>query len=156
MKEKKVIRERIPENLKAAMREKNMLRVSTIRLIMAALKDRDIAVREKGNYEGIVDTDILQMLQGMVKQRKESMVLYEQGNRPDLVAKETQEIDIIQEFLPKQLSDEETGIILSEVLENLNAHSVKDMGRVMAELRERYVGRLDFSKVAELLKEKLT
>ncbi len=156
MKEKKVIRERIPENLKAAMREKNMLRVSTIRLIMAALKDRDIAVREKGNYEGIVDTDILQMLQGMVKQRKESMVLYEQGNRPDLVAKETQEINIIQEFLPKQLSDEETGIILSEVLENLNAHSVKDMGRVMAELRERYVGRLDFSKVAELLKEKLT
>ncbi|HQS83443.1 MAG: glutamyl-tRNA amidotransferase [Alphaproteobacteria bacterium 16-39-46] len=150
-----MIRERLPETLKSAMREKNMARVSTLRLIMAALKDRDIAVREKGNYEGIIEADILQMLQGMVKQRKESIILYEQGSRPDLVAKEVKEIDIIQEFLPTPLSDAETETILSEVFESLNAHSVKDMGRVMAQLRENYVGRMDFSKVAELLKEKL-
>ena len=150
-----MIRERLPETLKSAMREKNMARVSTLRLIMAALKDRDIAVREKGNYEGVPEVDILQMLQGMVKQRKESIILYEQGNRPDLVQKEVQEIDIIQEFLPTPLSDAETETILSEVFESLNAHSVKDMGRVMAQLREHYVGRMDFSKVAELLKEKL-
>ena len=150
-----MMRERILETLKGAMREKDMPRVSTLRLIMAALKDRDIAVREKGNYEGIGETEILQMLQGMVKQRKESILLYEQGSRPDLVAKEIQEIDVIQEFLPKPLTEEETETILFQVLENLNAHSVKDMGRVMAELRENYVGRMDFTKVAELLKEKL-
>ncbi|MBS0185547.1 MAG: GatB/YqeY domain-containing protein [Proteobacteria bacterium] len=150
-----MMRERILETLKGAMREKDMARVSTLRLIMAALKDRDIAVREKGNYEGIGEGEILQMLQGMVKQRKESILLYEQGNRPDLVTKEIQEIEVIQEFLPKPLTEEETEIILSQVLESLNAHSVKDMGRIMAELRENYVGRMDFTKVAELLKEKL-
>lgn len=150
-----MMREKISEALKEAMKGRDMLRVATIRLIMAALKDRDIAVREKGNYEGIGEVDILQMLQGMVKQRKESILLYEQGHRPDLVAKEIQEIEIIQGFLPKPLSDDETEIILSEILETLKAYSVKDMGRVMTELRERYVGRMDFSKVAELLKEKL-
>lgn len=150
-----MLRDKFSETLKQAMREKSGTRTSTIRLIMAALKDRDIAVREKGNYEGIGEEEILQMLQGMVKQRKESMILYEQGDRPDLVAKEMQEIDVIQEFLPTPLSDEETQTILSQILETLNAHSVKDMGRVMAELRKKYVGCMDFSKAAELLKEKL-
>ncbi len=150
-----MLRDKFLETLKQAMREKNTVRVSTVRLMMAALKDRDISVREKGNYEGIGEDEILQMLQSMVKQRKESMVLYEQGDRPDLVAKEVQEIEVIQEFLPRPLSEEETETLLSQVLDQLNAHSVKDMGRVMAELRKKYVGCMDFSKVAELLKEKL-
>lgn len=151
-----MLREKIMEALKEAMRSKDMARVSTLRLIMAALKDRDIAVREKGNYEGIEEIDIFQMLQGMIKQRKESIILYEKGDRPDLVEKECQEIEVIQGFLPKPLNEEETEKILSHVLGILNADSVKDMGRVMAELRSQYAGRMDFSKAAEILKAKLT
>lgn len=137
------------------MREKNTIRITTLRLIMATLKDRDIAVREKGNYDGIDEQDIFQMLQGMIKQRKESVLMYEQGERLDLAAKEAQEIQIIQEFLPKPLSEEEIDKILTQTLEKLNAHSIKDIGRVMAELRENYVGSMDFSGVAVLLKERL-
>lgn len=150
-----MLRPKFSEELKAAMREKNTTRITTLRLIMSALKDRDISVREKGNYEGIPDAEILQLLQGMIKQRKESILMYEQGERPDLVAKENQEIQVIQEFLPKPLNEEETQKILTQTIEKLNAHSIKDIGRVMTELRENYVGSMDFSHVASVLKERL-
>ena len=150
-----MLRTTFSEALKAAMRSKNSLRVSTIRLIMATLKDCDIAVREKGNHEGISEPEILQMLQGMVKQRKESAILYEQGDRLDLVEQEKAEINILQEFLPPVLSLEETTKVVSDILEKLNAHSIKDMGRVMSELRENYVGQMDFSVASQILKENL-
>lgn len=150
-----MLRTRLSDSLKTALLNKDTARTATIRLILAALKDRDIAAREKGNYDGIPEEEILQMLQGMIKQRKESITLYEQGNRPDLVETEAKEIAIIQEFLPTPLSKEETEKIILETLKKLDAQSIKDMGRVITDLRANYTGTMDFAEVASFLKEKL-
>ncbi len=150
-----MLRTRLSDSLKTALLNKDTARTATIRLILAALKDRDIAAREKGNYDGIPEEEILQMLQGMIKQRKESIALYEQGNRPDLVASEAKEISIIQEFLPTPLSKEETEKIILETLKKLDAQSIKDMGRVITDLRANYTGTMDFAEAASFLKAQL-
>jgi uncharacterized protein YqeY len=129
--------------------------VSTVRLIVAALKDRDIAARSRGVTDGIPDEEVLQMLQQMVKQRRESITLYEQGNRLDLAQQETEEIDIISRFLPKQMSEAETTEAVKTVIGEIEAKSLKDMGRVMAVLKERFAGTMDFTKASSLVKGQL-
>ena len=125
-------------------------------LILAALKDRDIAARSKGKSDGIDDSEILQMLQTMVKQREDSIALYEKGGRLELAQQEQEEIDIIRSYLPKQLSDAEIADAIDQVVDELGATSLKDMGRTMAALRERYAGQMDFAKASSVLKSRLS
>ncbi|HEX7008257.1 MAG TPA: GatB/YqeY domain-containing protein [Alphaproteobacteria bacterium] len=150
------LRTRLNDALKSAMKAKDQRAVSTVRLILAALKDRDIAARSKGKSEGIDESEILQMLQTMVKQREESIALYEQGGRLELAQQEQEEIDIIRSFLPKQLSDAEIAEAVSQVVDELGATSLKDMGRTMAVLRERYAGQMDFAKASSVVKSRLS
>jgi uncharacterized protein len=147
-----MLRPELSQSLKDAMRAKEALTVSTIRLILAALKDRDIAARGDGNSEGLPDEEILQLLQKMIKQRHESIKLYEEAGRVELAAREQGEIDVINRFLPKQLSDEEIAAEVSKVITEIGASSVKDMGRLMGALRERYVGQMDFGKASAAAK----
>lgn len=150
-----MMRQRLNEALKSAMKARNERAVSTLRLILAALKDRDIAARSKGNHDGIDEAEILQMLQTMVKQREESIALYEKGGRLELAQQEQEEIDIIRGYLPKQLSDEEIARAVKEVVAELGAANLKDMGRTMAALRERYAGQMDFAKASAQIKARL-
>ncbi|MCR4377787.1 MAG: GatB/YqeY domain-containing protein [Rhodospirillales bacterium] len=151
-----MLRSRISEALKAAMKAKEAIALSTVRLIQAALKDRDIAARSKGNMNGIGDEEILSMLQSMIKQRRDSIELYEKGGRPELADREAQEIDIIEGFLPAQMDDAAVDAALKAVIHELEAASMKDMGRVMAALKERYAGSMDFTKASALVKAKLS
>jgi uncharacterized protein len=150
-----MLRERFGETLKQAMRDKETLTLSTVRLILARLKERDIEVRPKGNADGINDAEIAQMLHGMIKQRRESIELYEKGNRPELAEKERGEIAVIERFLPKQLSDAETEAAVKDVIAAIGAAGIKDMGRTMASLRERYAGQLDPAKASQIAKKLL-
>ena len=150
-----MFRSQLSDALKDAMRAKEACAVSTLRLILAALKDRDIAARGKGNSEGIGDDDILELLQKMVRQRRESIELFEKGDRQDLADKEAEEIEVIQRFLPKQLDPDQVRGAVQEVIEELEAATIKDMGRVMAALKERYPGRMEFGKASALVKERL-
>ncbi|SRR5579885_2833890 len=147
-----MLRERFNEALKDAMRGKDALALSTVRLILARLKERDIEVRPKGNAEGITDPEIQQMLQGMIKQRRESIELYEKGGRPELAAKERGEIAVIERFLPQPLSETEQEAAIKETIAAIGAAGIKDMGRVMAALRERYAGRIDAAKAGQAVK----
>ena len=140
---------------KSAMKEKETLAVSTLRLILAAIKDRDIAARTKGNPEGINDDDILALLQSMIKQRRESIEAFKKGGRMELVEQESGEIAVIEKFLPPQMSEDEIEEALNSVVSEIKATTLKDMGRVMEALKERFPGRMDFSKVSRLVKEKL-
>jgi uncharacterized protein YqeY len=150
-----MLREQITDALKQAMRDKELLAVSTIRLIMARLKERDIEARPKGNADGIAEPDIQAMMQGMIKQRRESIELYEKGNRPELAEKERGEIVIIERFLPKAMSDAETEAAIKETIAATGAASIKDMGKVMAALREKYAGQLDSAKASQAVKKLL-
>jgi len=150
-----MLRSGLNDALKTAMRERDAATVSTLRLILAALKDRDIAARPKGNSAGIGDDEILGMLQGMIKQRRESIALYEKGGRADLVDKETQEIVVIERFLPKQMDESAMAQAIAALVKELGAASVKDMGRVMGELKARYSGQMDFAKASGLVKQQL-
>ncbi len=150
-----MLRNAIPEALKVALKEQDQRAVSTVRLIMAALKDRDIAARGKGNTEGISDDEILEMLQTMVKQRRESIEMYEQGGRLELAEGEREEITIIERFLPQQLGDAEIGAAVDQVIADIEAGSLKDVGKVMSALRDRYAGQMDFGKASSLVKAKL-
>ena len=150
-----MFRSQLSDALKDAMLAKEACAVSTLRLILAALKDRDIAARGKGNSEGIGDQDILDLLQKMVRQRRESIELFEKGDRQDLADKEAEEIEVIQRFLPKQLDPDQVRGAVQEVIEELEAATIKDMGRVMAALKERHAGRMDFGKASALVKERL-
>ena len=150
-----MLRTELSDALKDAMRAKEVRAVSTLRLILAALKDRDIAARGKGKSEGIGDDDILDLLQKMVRQRRESIELFEKGDRQDLADKEAEEIVVIQRFLPKQLDPEQIRGAVQEIIEELGAATIKDMGRVMAALKERYAGRMEFGKASALVKERL-
>ena len=150
-----MLRDDINKALKDAMLAKDTSKVSTIRLINAAIKDRDIAARTAENRKGIADDAILQLLQGMIKQRKESIEMYKKGNRQDLVDAEQKEIDIISAFLPKQLTDEETAEAVKTLVAELGLSSIKDMGKAMAALREKYAGQMDFGKASGLLKQTL-
>jgi hypothetical protein len=150
-----MLRQTLNEALKDAMRAKNARSVATLRLILAALKDRDIAARTSGNQDGIDDAAILSMLQTMVKQRRESIIMYEQGGRAELAQQEREEIDVIEAFLPRQLNEDDTREAIAALIAELGATGVKDMGKVMAELRGRFAGQMDFTKASALVREKL-
>ncbi len=150
-----MLRTRLNDALKSAMKAKETLTVATIRLILAALKDRDIAARGKGNLDGIDDDGILAMLQSMIKQRGESIALYEKGGRLELARRETDEIAVIEQFLPRQLGEDEVAEAITAVIEEVEAKNLKDMGRTMAALKERYAGRMDFAKASAQVKAQL-
>jgi len=150
-----MLREALTERLKQAMRAKDARTLSSVRMILAALKDRDIAARGTGNTAGIPDAEILRLLQGMIKQRRESIALYRQGNRPELAEQEEQEIAVIESFLPKQMSDEETAAAVKEAIAETGAAGVKDMGKVMSVLRERHAGVIDMARVGAVVRQLL-
>jgi hypothetical protein len=146
------IRKKIEDNLQLALKEKNRTLISTLRLIVAGIKDKDIACRSKDNKEGIKDEDIKQLLKKMIKQRNESIEIYKKGNRNDLLDIENKEVQIISKFLPTQLNEEETNKICQEAINKVGATSVKDMGKVMGMLKKNYADVLDFSKAGLILK----
>jgi len=148
------LRTQITDAMKDAMRAKDEATLGAVRLIMAELKKRDIDSRPKGITE-ISDEDILGMLQGMIKQRRESITLYEKGNRADLVKQESGEIAVIERFLPKQMGEDEIKAIIEKTVAALAATSVKDMGKVMAELKKTYAGQMDFAAASNLVKARL-
>jgi uncharacterized protein len=150
-----MLRKRLDEALKAAMRARDERATSTLRLILAALKDRDIAERGKGNPEGLSDEQALALLQSMIRQRQESIRLYEQGGRRDLVEQEAGEIAVIEQFLPAQMDDQAIREAVIAAIGELEAKTLKDMGRVMALLKERYAGLMDLAKAGALVKERL-
>ena len=150
-----MLRTRLNDALKAAMKAKETRTLATVRLILAALKDRDIAARGKGNLEGIDEDGILAMLQSMIKQRRESIALYEKGGRLELARQEAEEITVIEQFLPRQLGEDEMAEAVKTVIQEVEAKSLKDMGRTMAALKERYAGRMDFAKASARVKEQL-
>ena len=151
-----MLRARINDVLKTAMKAKEKHTVGTVRLIMAALKDRDIAARSKGNNDGISEDEILSMLQSMIKQRRESVEMYEKGGRAELAEQEAGEIKVIQTFLPTQMDEAEVNAAVQEAIGDLSATSLKDMGKVMGALKEKFAGRMDFSKASARIKAKLS
>jgi uncharacterized protein YqeY len=142
-------------SLTEAMKAKDEIRVSTLRLVMAALKDKDIEARGQGNPDGISEPQILSLLQNMLKQRKESSATYRSANRADLADREDAEIKIIQEFMPQQMSDAEAQQAIEKLIAETGAAGVKDMGKVMGELKNRYAGQMDMGKASGLIKQKL-
>jgi uncharacterized protein len=150
-----MLRARLSEALKVAMKAHEARAVSTLRMVLSTLKNRDIAARDKGNTSGIDDAEIASMLQGMIKQRRESIALYEQGNRPELARQEAEEIAVIEGFLPKQLSDSELDEAVKAAIAASGAAGPKDMGRVMASLREKHAGQMDFAKASAAAKKLL-
>ena len=150
-----MLRQELNDSLKEAMKAKDGCATSTIRLILAALKDRDIAARSQGTDEKLSDDQILEVLQKMVRQRKDSIEMYAKGGRQDLVDREAREIEIIAGFLPKPLSAEESATAVREVISELGASSIKEMGQVMGELKRRYPGRMDFAKARAAVKQAL-
>ncbi|EJT04425.1 GatB/YqeY domain-containing protein [Rhizobium sp. CCGE 510] len=150
-----MLRDQLATQLKEAMKAKNAERLSTVRLIQAAVKDRDIANRGIGK-EQASDDEILQILAKMVKQRDESAKIYEENSRPELAAKERAEIVVIQDFMPKQLSDSDVRANVSAIIAETGAAGAKDMGKVMAALKERYAGQMDFAKASATVKELLS
>ena len=149
------MRERIAQAMKDALKSKDQATLSTIRLIVAALKDRDIAARSNNNHDGISDDEILSMLQTMIKQRKESAKMYVDGGRPELADAEKAEIFLIQRFLPQQLSKDDIKKTITEAIAQTNADSIKDMGKVMAYLKEQHAGQMDFSAASQMVKAAL-
>ncbi|MFY9287531.1 MAG: GatB/YqeY domain-containing protein [Alphaproteobacteria bacterium] len=150
-----MLRTQFNEALKAAMLNKDERTVATVRLIMAKLKDQDIAARPSGNTTGIDDAAIASMMQGMIKQRRESIAMYEKGNRADLAKQEGEEIAVIERFLPKQMNEAEVKAVIAKVVAELGAKDVKDMGKVMAELKKTYAGQMDFAQASALVKNQL-
>ena len=141
--------------LKSAMKAQEKRSTTTLRLIMAAIKDRDIAAREKGNSDGIDEQEILAILQKMVKQRRESIEIYENAGRVETAQQEREEIEVIERFLPRAMSEGEIAEAVSKIIEETGASSVKDMGQVMAKLRALYTGQMDFGKASGLIKQRL-
>lgn len=150
-----MLREAFAERLKEAMRARDARTVSSVRMILAALKDRDIAARGSGNAAGIPDADILLLLQGMIRQRRESIALYRQGNRPELAEQEEQEIAVIESFLPRQMSDDEITAAARAAIAETGAAGIKDMGKVMGVLRERHAGVIDMARAGAVVKRLL-
>jgi uncharacterized protein YqeY len=147
-----MLRKQINDALSDATREQNKRRMATLRLINAAIKDRDIAVRGSGKQDSVDEVDIQQILQKMIKQREESSVVYEQAGRLELAQQEREEVEIIREFLPRQLEEEEVREAVESTIEDLNATCVRDMGKCMASLKERYPGQMDFGQASSMLK----
>jgi uncharacterized protein YqeY len=149
-----MLRRQLEDALKHAMKAREPCRVATIRLILAALKDREIAERGKGNGE-LDDRAILAMLQTMIRQRRESIELYERGGRVDLAQREAEEIAVIHTFMPPAIEGEDLVSAVRGVVDELNARTIKDMGRTMACLKSKYSGRMDFAKASGLVRELL-
>ena len=150
------LREKINEQFNTALKSKNKTSVSTFRLILAAIKERDIANRSGGKKEEIKDPEIIKVLRKMRKQRQESADLYKKGGRQELREVEEAEIRIIDTFLPKQLSEEETKKICKEIIETVGASSIKDIGKIMEQLKQKYYDSVDFSKVNTIVKDLLS
>lgn len=149
------MRSRISDALKTAMKAKDAATLSTLRLISAAIKDKDIALRGEGREEGVRDDEVLAILGKMVKQRHESARAYEEGGRLELAEKELSEITVIEGFLPRQLSEAETEAAVEAAISEAGATSIRDMGKVMGELKAKFTGQMDFGKVGPLVKSKL-
>jgi uncharacterized protein YqeY len=149
------LRDKINSALKSAMKAKEAERLATLRLINAAIKDRDIAARGDGNDAGVTDADILAILGRMVRQRHDSAKAYEEGGRLELAERELAEIRTIEEFLPRQLSEAETDAAIEKAMAEVGAGSIRDMGRVMAVLKERHTGQMDFGSVGPMVKARL-
>lgn len=151
-----VLRTRISDALKQAMKDKDADRLSTLRLINAAIKDKDIAARANGNDDGVPEAEVLAILGKMTKQRMESARAYEEGGRLDLAEQERVEIGIIEEFLPRQLSEEETNAAIEAAIADIGAESIRDMGKVIGALKSRYTGQMDFGAVGPIVKDRLS
>jgi uncharacterized protein YqeY len=151
-----MLRTRLSDALKQAMKAREERAVSTLRLILAALKDRDICARGNGKHDGIGEDEILAMLQTMIKQRREAIQLYEQGGRLELAQQEKDEIRIIESFMPRQLDETETQDAISAAIKELGCCGVKDMGRTMALLKQRYPGQMDFARASGLVRQHLS
>jgi hypothetical protein len=150
------LREQFNEQMKEAMKAKDTRRLSTLRMILAALKDKDIANRTETSREGISDDDVLGLLAKMIKQREESAIAFDTGARPEMAKSEREEIEVIRSFMPKQMSAEESKAAVQAVIAEVGAASIKDMGKVMAALKERYAGQMDFAKASGMTKELLS
>jgi uncharacterized protein YqeY len=150
------LRARMSEDLKTALKARDEIRLSTLRLITAAIKDRDIALRSEGEDREMTDSEILSVLARMVRMRQESARAYEEGGRLELVERELAEIAVIEGYLPRQLDADETVAAIAAVVDELGASSIRDMGRVMAVLKDRYTGQMDFTRVGPLVKARLT
>ena len=150
------LRSRINTAMKQAMKDKSTERLSTIRLINAAIKDRDIAARTEGKENGVGDDEVLAILAKMTKQRQESAKAYEEAGRLDLSERELAEIKVIEEFLPRQLTDSEIQSAVSEAIKEVGASSIRDMGKVMAALKSKYAGQMDFGATGALVKNDLS
>ncbi|MCK5284871.1 MAG: GatB/YqeY domain-containing protein [Alphaproteobacteria bacterium] len=146
-------REEFNTKLKEAMKSKSKIAVSTIRLILAALKDRDISARSKGKADGIEDSEILSMLQSMIKQRREASKIYIDAGREELAEQEDSEIKVIEEFLPQQLNIEQITEEVQKIIKEIGANEIKDMGKIMAILKSRFTGEIDMSKAGGIVKE---
>mgnify|MGYP001163543052 CR=1 FL=1 len=149
------LKKQIEDKLNVALKAKDKNTYPTLRLIVAAIKDAEIAGRSKGQKE-IKDTDITTILKKMIKQRNESCEVYKKAGRTELLESETKEISVINTFLPKQLNEEETKKICQETLDSLGATEIKDMGKVMGELKKKYADQIDFAKAGSLIREMLT
>lgn len=148
-----MLRERFAADLKDAIRSKDAIRVSTLRLILAAVKDRDIAARTEDSSEGVPDPEIVAILGRMVKQRQDSAKVYEEGGRIDLADAERAEIRIIKDYLPRQMSEDEVRAAIAQAIADTHAASIRDMGKVMAELKARHAGKMDFARASAAVKD---
>jgi uncharacterized protein len=149
-----MLRDDINNAVKDAMRAKDERKLSTLRMVNSTIKNADIAARGEGKPP-LTDADLMGVFQKMIKQRQESVELYDKGNRPELAEQEREEIAIISAYLPQQLSDIEAGSVISALVHDINAQGIKDMGKVMAALKERYAGKMDFSKASAAVKKLL-
>ena len=150
-----MLRDNINNALKDAMKARDERRVSTLRLMNAAIKNADIEARGSGK-QPLNEAELLSLFQKMIKQRQESVELYDKGGRPELAKHESEEIEIIGAYLPKQMSDTEAGAAISTIIQEINAQTMKDMGRVMTALRERFAGTMDFGKASAKIRELLS
>jgi uncharacterized protein len=150
-----MLREAFAERLRKAMKARDARTVSTVRLILAALKERDVAARGEGNAAGLADPEIARLLQGMIKQRRESIALYDQGKRADLARQEAEEIAIIESFLPRQMGEDEIVAAARAAVAETGAAGIRDMGKVMGLLRERHAGFIDLARAGAIVRQLL-
>ena len=150
------LRAQLNDAMKEAMKSKDAKRLATVRLVLAALKDRDIAARSETSRDLLGDDEILGLMAKMIKQREESAIAYDAGNRPELAAGEREEISIIRSFMPAQMDEAGVKTAAQTVIAELGASSIKDMGKVMAAMKERYAGQMDFAKASAIVKDALS
>ena len=150
-----MLRQAFTDRLKEAMKAKDSRTISTVRMILAGLKERDVAARGHGNAEGISEDEVRRMLQTMIKQRRESITLYEKGNRADLVQQEFEEIAVIESFLPRQFNEGEIEAAAAAAIAEIGATKLSDMGKVIAMLRERHAGAIDLGRAGAIVRRRL-